>query len=611
MSPRHPTPLPPAGPGSGGAAPAAPRRRWAVPAGLFLALVLAAGVLTPLWRRHEMLARLRAGVPALPNRAAMPELLARRLEAAQARIAAQTDVGGAVAEMGRLYHASGYNSEAETCWRLLQAAQPRDAHWSYYLADLRRAAGDYAEAAALLARTTELAPDYAPAWLHLAEIEFKTGRLDEAARHYQRRLALLPGDPYARLGLARIALLQKRRDEARTLLAQLTKDAPEFSPGHNLYAEMLAADGDAAHASGERWLGRESGRFREAADPWLDELGAWCYNYDRLCIRGMVDYQTKYGDRGKACFERAIQLRPDVLTGYDLLGSLYLELKDAAKARDILEFGLQRARSPQPAAMYYVTLSRAYRELKQPAEAVRVARLGLAQVGEQYELDDALGVALGDLGRHQEAVDALRAAVARNPGDTNANYNLAVALLAVRDLEGAMAALHRSLKLEPTFPASLALLAQIEMDSGRWQAAAQYLQPLYDSHPEMPQAKRLMAAWRLHAGTDAQGMGDYAAAERHFRSGLVIAPDDPELQASLGALYLIQQRFADALKPLEAYRRLRPDDPQSSLFLGQAYAATGRLDEARRVLRDGVQIANRAGNAETARYCQEILQQLP
>jgi tetratricopeptide (TPR) repeat protein len=599
-------------PATGPNAPHAARWRSRVMlAGVILALAMLGAFLVPVWRRYNLVALVEAGLPALPDAKTVPAMLAERLMKAQLQAKSPQTALEGVAELGRLYHASGYTSEAEACWRLLCTAQPREARWCFYLAALRRTASDYPEMAAWLARTTALAPDYAPAWLHLADLQFKTGRLADAERGYQKRLALLPSDPYARLGLARVALQQGQRDQARKQIERLVKDAAEFPPGHNLYAEMLAADGDAVGAAKERWLGRETGRFREADDPWLDELGAWCFDYEQLCIRGTVEYQTKHGDRGKSYFERAIQLRPDALMAYGLLGALYLELNDAAKARDVLEAGLRRAGSGKPGVMYYVDLSRAYRDLKQPTEAVRVVRQGLARLGKEFELYDALGVSLGDCGERDAAVEALRTAVALNPEDTNANYNLAVALLATRQLDEAIAALRRSLALKPTFPASLALLAQVEIDSGRWESAAQYLQPLYESHPEMPQARRLMAYWQLCAGMAAEKQQDLAAAEKHYREGVAIDRNHPDLQARLGTLCLIQGRFPEAVGPLEAYHRLQPDIAQSSLFLGQVYAAMGRRDEARQILTAGAEIAERNGNPTTAQYCREILRQLP
>ncbi|HTL67375.1 MAG TPA: tetratricopeptide repeat protein [Lacunisphaera sp.] len=573
-----------------------------VAAGCYLALT---------WRRQATLAELRTGLPARPGASGMAPMLAERLARAEAEARDPRTTLAGVAELGRLYHASGFPQEAETCWRLLHKAEPKEARWIYYLADLRRVASDYEGLAGLLAQTTVLAPGYAPAWLQLANLQFKTGQIEAAGASYERRLALVPGDPYARLGLARVAVQEGDKKRARELIEGLVKDAPEFSPGHNLYAEMLAADGDTAAANKQRWLGRETTRFREADDPWLDELGAWCFNYEQLCIRGTVEYQTKHGDHGQAYFERAIQLQPANPMAYGLLGGLYLELNNPAKARDVLENGLKEVSTTKPTVMYFVDLSRAYRELKLPVDAERVARDGLARLGREFELFDALGVALGDAGRREEAVEALRTAVALNPDDTNSNYNLAVALLAVRQLDEAIAALRRSLTLKPTFPASLAMLAQIEIDSGRWEDAAQYLQPLYESHPEMPQARRLMAYWQLRAGMAAEKQKDPAAAERHYREGVGIDRNQPELQVRLGTLCLLQGRFGDAVGPLEEYHRLQPDNPQSSLYLGQAYAAVGRGDEARKVLTAGAAIAERMGNTQTADFCREILRQLP
>jgi tetratricopeptide (TPR) repeat protein len=603
-SKQRPDPLPPRGHALA---------RWRGPAalaGLILVLVGLAAILLPIWRRHEALGHVRAGLPAMPDAKDLPALLVERLSQAKRQATAEASTLQGAAELGRLYHASGFPQEAGICWELLRSAQPQEARWCYYLADLRRVASDYAGVAELLARTTELAPTYSPAWLQLAELQFKTGQTQDAARSYQQRLALAPGDPYARLGLARVALQEGRRAQARELIELLVKETPGFSPGHNLYAEMLAADGAAKAADRERWLGRETSRFRAADDPWLDELGAWCFNYEQLCIRGTVEYQTKHGDRGKSYFERAIQLRPNALPAYSLLGALYLELSDYTKARDVLETGLQQAGNTKPAVMYYVDLSRTYRELKQPMEAVRVARQGLVALGRQYELYDALGVSLGDSGDGAGAVEALQTAVALNPNDTNANYNLAFALLKMRQLGEAVVALQRSLVLKPTFPNSLVLLAKIEIDSGRWEESSKYLKPLYESHPEMPEARRLMAYWHLRAGMTAEEQKDPASAERHYREGVAIDQNHPDLQMRLGTLCLIQGRFADAVNPLEAYRRLQPDIPQGALFLGQAYMVVGRRDDARRVLTEGVMLAERSGNTTAAEHCREILAHL-
>ena len=119
-----------------------------------------------------------------------------------------------------------------------------------------------------------------------------------------------------------------------------------------------------------------------------------------------------------------------------------------------------------------------------------------------------------------------------------------------------------------------------------------------------------MALWHLLAGAEAEKNKDPAAAAQHYRDGLAILPDHPELQLRFGTVCLIQGRFSDAIAPLEAYRRSVPNNPTSALFLGQAYAGAGRREEARKILTEGAEQAERAGNATTAQSCREILRQL-
>lgn len=576
---------------------------------LFVVVVIASAYA---WHWYRLPVRVQAGLPAVPaDLAKKPAELGRRIAAAQALAHERRRVLDGAAELGRLYHANGYLREAEICWRLLQTAQPREAHWSYYLADLRRTAGDDTEVATLLTETVRLAPDYAAAWLQLADLEFKTGRSDAAEAHYRRRLALTERDPYARLGLARVALQRGNRADARQLIEQIIHDTPDFSTAHNLYAEMLAADGQPDEAFRQRNLGREAGRFREADDPWLDELHAWCYDPKRLALLGTMEYQTRRGDRGVRFLQRAVELAPEDPAGYEMLGTHYLLLGEPAKAQAILEQALRLpARRGNP-VMLEVKLAESFRLQQKPEEALRVVRAALTRTPEAYELHNELGAVLVDVGHLEESVKAYLEALAIAPNDTDSNFSLGSVLLALGQREEAIRYLKRSLTLQPTFPKSLILLGHLALDAGQLEEARRYWQPLYDSHPEQATARHVLALYHLRAGEAAGARNDFAAAEQHYREGIAIDPDYAELQASFGVLCLTQGRTADAVAPFEAYHRLRPKVAQSSLFLGQVYAQLGRFAEARKILVEGEQLAERTGNHETAGHCREILAHLP
>jgi len=170
--------------------------------------------------------------------------------------------------------------------------------------------------------------------------------------------------------------------------------------------------------------------------------------------------------------------------------------------------------------------------------------------------------------------------------------------------------LKRSLAVEPTFAKSLALLGRLEMDRGGLAQAKAPLSTLLQANPESVAARRLMAEWELRSGIATQDQGETAAAEAHYRAGLALDPQQGELNIRLGMIYLVQGRFLDACGPLESFHRQQPDDPQGALYLGQAYAKLGRIADARRILTEGEQTAERTGNSRTAEHCRQILRQL-
>ena len=569
---------------------------------LLVVALVAAGFAWSWYRRPS---RLLAALPAPP---ALFGPLAAGHAAATALVQSSRHTLAGVAELGRLYHANGFAASAESCWRLLAREQPREPRWPYFLADLRRTAGDHAELAALLTRTVDLAPDYAPAWLRLADLEFKAGNLVPATLAYERRLALLPADPYARLGLARVARQTDRPADARRLIEAVVRETPAFSTGHDFYSEILAAEGDAEGARKHRWLGRETGRFREAPDAWLDEFPSWCHDYDRLCLLATIAAQTDRRPAARAWLERAVAQAPTRATAYELLGGLLRQLGDPAQARALLETGLRLAPSVPPS--FSVVLAETYGELKQPAEALRVADLGLAHNPEAWELHDARGVALADLNRHAEALAAYRVVLAQSADDTSANYHLALSLIALDRREEARAALQRSLIQQPTFFKALSILGRWDLQAGRLETAGSYLLQLYESHPEFQAARQMLAQWHAASGASAEEKHAHSEAERHYRAGVALDPTHAEAHASLGVLLLTQGRVEAALPPLEAYRSLQPENPQAALFLGQVYFRLGRRADALRVLTAGEALARRAGQTGTAANFREILQSL-
>jgi HemY protein len=583
------------------------RARWGLALVAVLVLGLAAYTAVA-WRRYEQVRRIQQDVPPMPDLAGKPVAFRERVTTAYAQLRTAGTALSAVGELGRLYHANAYRREADACWRCLLRVQPGEPRWHYYEAALLQFDGRIDEAVAELTRTVELDPRYAPAWLELAEQNFKSGNLAAARGHFERRLALKPGDPYADLGLARIALLREQRDEARQRLEGIVRDHPAFSPARNLYAELLAAAGDEAAADEQRWQGRIAGRFREAEDPWLDELRWWCFDPSQLAVWGNIDFQAKFGDRGKAMFARAIEVAPENPAGYEALGQWYLENNDLTAA---LKMFTQAVQLPRPSTTLFVNLAETFRRLGQPAETLRAIERGMALIPDTSELFYELGVAYDDLGRASEAMAAYRVAIARSPNAAAAHVNLAVNLLKLGRQPEALENLQLALKAQPSMPKALAMLGDLALAAGDLERAGQYIRPLYKFYPGMPRARHSMAQWNVVAGSAAAGQGKLAEAEHAYLEALKIEPESVDANGKLGVLYGQNGRYQDALIRFETVHRLQPADPRPAMFLGIAYAQLGRMEDARRILAEGEQLATKAGNAEMAARFREMLRSAP
>ncbi len=466
------------------------------------------------WRQTQAIADLRQALPPLPDLSGRPAALVVRLEAAQRQALDPATAEAGVEALGRLLHANGFAAEAAVCWRWLSDHEPTNARWPYLESDAHAALGDPAAMETLLQRTVDLDPSYAPAWLRLAERQFKTGRPAEAADAYNRRLTLLPDDPYAQLGLARIHLQSGPAATVRSQLESIVRAHPDFGSAHNLLARLLAEAGEEAAARQHRWLGQNSGRFAEAPDLWREELARDCLTPDLLIMLGTVDFQLNRGDRGRARFEQAVALAPEIAANHALLGDLYLKLGDAAAARTSLLRALELAPADERVMATYLNLAEAERQLERPDRALQVLAQAEQTVGDSVELWNARGVTYTQLGRRAEARAAYEAALARQADNTDANFNLGIHLLSEGQEAAAEAHFRRALTLRPTFLPALTMLVRLPMSQGRLDEAKPALDTLFEAYAGVPQVRELAGRWYDAAITAARSQGQIERAQR-------------------------------------------------------------------------------------------------
>ncbi len=416
------------------------------------------------WRDARVAAIVRAAVPEIPDLGRWPREYASRARAATAIARGNGPAVEALTELAGLYHANDCYQEAEQVERGLHELEPRNARWTYLLADDRAKLGDVDGQRQFLETTLKLAPYYAAARLKLADLLLKLGLPEEARPHYDRRLALVPNDPYARLGLARIALQRGDRRTARRYLEAIARANPDFPTAHNLLSQIYTEAGDAAGAAEQRRLSGATGEWREAEDRWLAWMYAWSYDPYRLETLGGGQLRPRQLEIARRFYRDAVGHAPADGLAYEALAEVYVQLNRPEDAVKVAEEGL--AAAPRTAELY-ATLAAILRRQGNVIKAITVLRRGVAVLWRDPQLRCLLGDVLQGQGRGLEAAGSYRRAVRLDPDYQEGRWKLGTCLLGLGLYQEAQANLERALELRPKDSAALVALTQELLNAGR------------------------------------------------------------------------------------------------------------------------------------------------
>ncbi|RKP59237.1 tetratricopeptide repeat protein [Pararobbsia silviterrae] len=192
-----------------------------------------------------------------------------------------------------------------------------------------------------------------------------------------------------------------------------------------------------------------------------------------------------------------------------------------------------------------------------------------------------LGNAWKALKRFDEAQASYRAALAAQPDMAHAHFNLANTLVTLEQHEEAIDHFEQAVRLQPNHAAafnnlgnSLAALKRHEAAAGAFYKAIQ-LQPGY-------------AGAHNNLGLALNALERHDEALDHFRAALASEPNFTLARFNLGSTLDKLNRAAEAIEPLERVARDQPAFAPGHYALGNAYANAGRLDDARARLEEAV-----------------------
>ena len=179
--------------------------------------------------------------------------------------------------------------------------------------------------------------------------------------------------------------------------------------------------------------------------------------------------------------------------------------------------------------------------------------------------------ALGEAGRHDEAVPEYDAALALWDQDAETLVKRGASLAALGRLDEATASDRAALALRPDLHLAYLNLGVVEALRGRNAEAIAFYQEALNLAPALTPAYVKLGIARLQ-------LGQAPEAEVSFLKAIDLAPWDVEAHTNLGAALALQKDLAGAIAEYQEALREDPNHVPALLNLGMAQAQSGHMD---------------------------------
>jgi tetratricopeptide (TPR) repeat protein len=242
-------------------------------------------------------------------------------------------------------------------------------------------------------------------------------------------------------------------------------------------------------------------------------------------------------------------------------------------------------------------------EIKQGYPATREnLGLTLTEAG-RAGAHNALGIALSELGRFDEAMGHFAEGLALQPNDASAQCHFGNTLVALGKAPEAVAHYREAIQLRPEFADAHYNLARALADQGRPDEAVIEYEQTLQLAPANGQAHNNLGRLLALQGRPAEAIA-------HYREALRLLPAAPVVQANLAWLRATcaDPKFRDAGEALRLAREQAGAGTARALdVLAAACAEAGFFDEAVTAARQAIQAADRGGKKTSSAEIQDRL----
>ncbi len=426
--------------------------------------------------------------------------------------------------------------------------------------DLTRAEKHFALAAKIAPNASETRNNYGAVLLRI-------GRKKEAAREFAASLTANPKQASALVNLAKIRIDEGNLVSARELFVKAETIAPD--------AEILRALVQISLKLNEKE--RAAGEFAKYAAVLKTDLSSSKSN-DKTRDVSFAEALLAGGLPDEAALELNSLLAFDKrnVKALVLLSKVYLEQKNIAAAGRLLETAVA---SGLDDAKIYLALAEVYEAGGYPENAIPAMRLAIAREPKNDFYRSRYGLLLVNSKAPAAALVRLEEALKEFPESASLWFALGIAQFDDNKIPEAGKAFEKALSIDSRLIPALAYLGAVFVEQARYNDAVKIYEKAIGLNGKVALLHYLLGDTLLKM-TDSD--------EKRIESALKQAVElDANLTAAhltLGRLYARQSRWAEAAAFLERAAKLEPDRAETFYQLGRVYARLKRADESKATL---------------------------
>jgi tetratricopeptide (TPR) repeat protein len=503
--------------------------------------------------------------------------------------------------LGTFYQSNGRFADAEPQFRKAielgpSSPEPRAALIRLYLAEGKKSAAED------LAKQAKHNLANNPAgYRMLADFYVATGDFDKATAEYAALVQQYPKDIQLKKDYIQLLIQQNHLDEAEKLNNELLKEDPNLNDALVYRSQIQISGGnlkdstatlqavlkkDPNNSEAHYVLGvayEKSGDLQPAENEWLEAVRLRSDFLDAQ--RSLAGLALRRGDPAKLAeaASQLIRLQPASPDGYSLRALAEIDRKEFIPAEADIRKAIEIA--PQSSAGY-VQLGNLRSAQAQYADAAKAYQQALDRNPNSKDALRGLIDAYVAQKQIDKAVAAANAQIAKSPGNASFYDLLGTLLFRVKkDLNGAEAALEKSIQLDKKDLDSLLKLAQVKAAQGSIDKGIAICQQAAKDNPNQP-------SFYILIGELYESKHDWQNASAAYKSALAVRPDDPVASNNLAWAMLQSGGNLDiALSLAQTAHRGMPNSPGAADTLGWVYYQKGDYGPAINTLQDALKLA--------------------